>query len=160
MSSEEILSNIRNLDNGGFDVSNQTTKELLKAYLVKLVRRIRQLHSYNKCRKRKRDKVENYPSRTKNILISPSGLKKQRQNNDRKIQQRTRKRVEKKESTFVWLNPSDVKQEMDDVDAMRLHCLQHGGHTMNKNDWGVKGISDAERKNATRELQEVEIQPE
>ena len=83
MSTEEILSNIRNLDNGGFDVSNQTTKELLKAYLVKLVRRIRQLHSYNMCRKRKRDKVEINPSRTKNILISPSGLKARRQDTER-----------------------------------------------------------------------------
>ena len=41
MSTEEILSNIQILDNGGFDISNQTTKEQLKAYLVKLVRRIR-----------------------------------------------------------------------------------------------------------------------
>ena len=146
MSTEEILSNIQILDNGGFDISNQNTKEQLKAYLVKLVRRVRQLHSNNRCRKRKRDKVDIHPSRTKNILISPSGLKARRQDNERLKRQRTRKRVEKKESTFVWLNPSDVKQEMDDVDAMRLHCLQHGGHTMNKNDWGVKGISDAERK--------------
>ena len=146
MSTEEILSNIRNLDNGGFDVSNQTTKELLKAYLVKLVRRTRNMRNQQRLRKRKRDKVDIHPSRTKNILISPSGLKKQRLSNDRKLQQRARKKVEKKESTFVWLNPSDVKQEMDDVDAMRLHCLQHGGHTMNKNDCGVKGISDAERK--------------
>ena len=146
MSTEEIKSNIQILDNGGFDISNQTTKEQLKAYLVKLVRRIRQLHSYNRCRKRKRDKVDSYPSRTKNILISPSGLKKRRENNERQKRQRARKRAKETESTFVWLNPSDVKQEMDDVDAMRLHCLQHGGHTMNKNDWGVKGISDAERK--------------
>ena len=109
MSTEEIKSNIQILDNGGFDISNQTTKEQLKAYLVKLVRRIRQLHSYNRCRKRKRDKVDSYPSRTKNILISPSGLKKRRQDNDRKIQKRARKRVKEKESTFVWLNPSDVK---------------------------------------------------
>ena len=35
MSTEEIKSNIQNLDNGGFDISNQTTKEQLKAYLVK-----------------------------------------------------------------------------------------------------------------------------
>ena len=146
MSTEEILSNIQNLDNGGFDVSNQTTKELLKAYLVKLVRRTRNMRNQQRLRKRKRNKADINPSRTKNILVSPSGLKKQRLSNDRQKRQRTRKRVEEKESTFVWLNPSDVKQEMDDVDAIRLHCLQHGGHTMNKNDWGVKGISDAERK--------------
>ena len=85
MSSEEILSNIRNLDNGGFDVSNQTTKELLKAYLVKLVGRIRNTHNHQRQRKRKRDKVDINPSRTKNILISPSGLKARRQDNDRKI---------------------------------------------------------------------------
>ena len=74
MSTEEIKSNIQILDNGGFDISNQTTKEQLKGYLVKLVRRIRKLHSYNRCRKRKRDKADINPSRKKNILISPSGL--------------------------------------------------------------------------------------
>ena len=109
MSTEEILSNIQNLDNGGFDVSNQTTKELLKAYLVKLVRRTRNMRNLQRHRKRKRDKVDIHPSRTKNILISPSGLKARRLRNEREKQQRTRQRVEKEESTFVWLNPSDVK---------------------------------------------------
>ena len=109
MSTEEILSNIEILDNDGFDISNQTTKEQLKAYLVKLVRRVRQLHSNNRCRKRKRNKADINPSRTKNILVSPSGLKKKRLSSERLKRQRTRKRVEEKESTFVWLNPSDVK---------------------------------------------------
>ena len=100
MSTEEIKSNIQNLDNGGFDISNQTTKEQLKAYLVNLVRRIRKTYNKKSHRKRKRDKVDINPSRTKNILISPSGLKKKRQDNDRKIQQRARRRVEKKRGYF------------------------------------------------------------
>ena len=127
MSTEEIKSNIQILDNGGFDISNQTTKEQLKAYLVKLVRIIRKSYKRKNPRKREQDKVDNYPSRTKNILISPSGLKKRRQDNERLKRQRTRKRVKEKEATFVWINPSDIKQEMDDADAMRLHCLQQGG---------------------------------
>ena len=100
MSTEEIKSNIQILDNGGFDISNQTTKEQLKAYLVKLVRRIRNTHNQQTQRKRKRDKVENYPSRTKNILISPSGLKARRLRNEREKRQRTRKRVENKRGYF------------------------------------------------------------
>ena len=53
MSTEEILSNIEILDNDGFDISNQTTKEQLKAYLIKLVRRIRNTHNHQRQRKRK-----------------------------------------------------------------------------------------------------------
>ena len=78
MSTEEIRSNIQILDNGGFDISNQTTKEQLKAYLVKLVRRIRKYDKEKSLKKRKQDEVDINPSRTKNILISPSGLKKKR----------------------------------------------------------------------------------
>ena len=111
MSTEEILSNIEILDNGGFDISDQTTKEQLKAYLVKLVSRIRKTYNEKRHRKGKRDKVESYPSRTKNILISPSGLKKRRQNNDRKVQQRTRKRVEKKRLLLFGLIPLTLNKK-------------------------------------------------
>ena len=96
MSTEEIKSNIQILDKGGFDISNQTTKQQLTACLVKLVRRTRNTQTQQRNRKSKGDKVESYPSRTNNILISPSGLKKKRQNNERQKQQRARKRVEKK----------------------------------------------------------------
>ena len=56
MSTEEIRSSIQILDNGGFDISNQTTKEQLKAYLVKLVSRIRK--TYNKKRLEKESKTK------------------------------------------------------------------------------------------------------
>ena len=111
MSTEEILSNIEILDNDGFDISNQTTKEQLKAYLVKLVRRTRNMRNLQRHRKRKRDKVDINPSRTKNILISPSGLKARRQDNDRKIQQRTRKRVEKKRLLLFGLIPLTLNKK-------------------------------------------------
>ena len=94
MSTEESKSNIQILDNGGFDISNQTTKEQSKAYFVKLVTTlgtritIKHIERVNK---------------TKWKIISPSGLKKKRQNNERQKWQRTRKRVKEKESAFVWL---------------------------------------------------------
>ena len=52
MSTEKIKSNNQILNSGGFDISNQTTKEQLKAYLVKLVSRIRK--TYNKKRHREK----------------------------------------------------------------------------------------------------------
>ena len=100
MSTEEIKSNIQILDKGGFDISNQTTKQQLTACLVKLVRRTRNTQTQQRNRKSKGDKVESYPSRTNNILISPSGLKKKRQNNDRK---KTAKSKEKSKRKRVYL---------------------------------------------------------
>ena len=111
MSTEEIKSNIQNLDNGGFDISNQTSKEQLKAYLVKLVRRIRKTYNQKSHRKRKRDKADINPSRTKNILISPSGLKKKRQDNERQKRQRSRKRVKKKRLLLSGLIPLTLSKK-------------------------------------------------
>ena len=111
MSTKEILSNIQILDNGGFDISNQTTKEQLKAYLVKLVRRIRLSYKEKSLKKRKRDKVDIHPSRTKNILISPSGLKARRLRNEREKRQRTRKRVEKKRLLLFDLIPLTLNKK-------------------------------------------------
>ena len=51
-------------------------------------------------RKRTQDKADIHLSRTKNILISPSGLKARRQDNERQKRQRTRKRVAKKRGYF------------------------------------------------------------
>ena len=89
--------------------------------------------------------MDKNPSCTKNIQMTPCGIRKSDALNARQRSQRRKKKDRLTAPSFIPANTKIPNEGISTLDEMRLACLRHGGHNLNDYDWGVAGITDKEK---------------
>ena len=139
---DRVVNDIRILSKGGFVIDEQSEHNVRNT-LKKLVEGLRRNHKRNN--KKRKTKVDMHPSRTKNILITPCGIRKREEDNSILRSKRRKRNDQFTAPSYIPSNEKNLNEGINTLDDMRLVCLRHGGHNLNDYDWGVVGITDKER---------------
>ena len=138
---DRVVNDVKILCKGGFVLRNQSEHDV-RNKLKKLVDALRKNHRRNKKQKTKMDKN---PSRTKNIQMTPCGIRKTDALIVRKQSQRRKNNDRLTAPPFIPSNTKIPNEGISTLDETNIACLRHGGHNLNDYGWGVAGITDNEK---------------
>ena len=130
---DSVLNDVRILCQERFELGNRSEHDV-RYELKRLVENLRR--NYNRCKKQK-TKVDKNPSRTKNTLITPCGIRKREEENFIQRSQRRRKIERLTAPSYVPDNPNTINEGSSTIDDMHVMCLHHRGHNLNDYHWDV-----------------------